>query len=86
MPDLATASILDGLYTVQDLARICQTKGTEWIEEGCRKRNFAFTMVARCYRFTPEQAIAIIKSLAVEPKRVPTRDEVGARRQTRRAA
>lgn len=72
------------LLTVPELAEICGT-GTDWIEQALAARRYEFTMVGRQYRFTRAQAEAIIASKRVPAETAPTRDEVAARRASRRA-
>lgn len=72
------------LLTVKDLAEICGT-GTDWINKALTARRFDFTMVGRQYRFTREQAEAIIASKRVAAQAAPGRDEVAEIRRRRAA-
>lgn len=67
------------LLTVDELAELCQT-GKDWIQKGCKARRWEFSMVAHQYRFTIEQARAIIAAHRVEAATVPSRDELAERR------
>ena len=70
------------LATVEELAAYFRT-GKDWIEKGCQNRTLPFVRRGKSYGFTPEQVEEIIRIRSVEPKRVPTRDEVADRRATR---
>lgn len=70
------------LATVAELAAYFRT-GEDWIKQGCAARELPFVRRGKSYGFTPEQVEEIIRIRSVEPKRVPTRDEVAERRTQR---
>lgn len=72
------------LKTKKDLAEITGMSVDFW-DDQCAARRIPFTKFGRVIKFTDEQIAAIVAMYAVEPKTVPTRDEIAARR-VRRAA
>ncbi len=75
---------MNALKTKKDLAEITGMSVDYW-DDQCAKRLVPFTRLGRKIFFTDEQIARIIAAGAVEPKQVPTRDEVARQRQQRLA-
>jgi excisionase family DNA binding protein len=71
--------------TLDDLAKRTGMSAKYW-ERKVSARVIPFTKFGRYIRFTEEQIDQIIAASGEEPKVIPTRDEVSARRQRRAAA
>jgi hypothetical protein len=70
------------LPTKRDLVQRIGMSVDYW-DDQCSKQRIPFTKIGNRIFFTEQQIARIVEMHAVEPKTVPTRDEVGRKRAAR---